>query len=255
MAENRRNYVVTAAAGGIGGALVRRLLGGGGQVLACDISGRRLQTLTDANPDAGDRLRVMKVDAGDPDSAKRIAAAARDEVGDIDGLANIAGGIAAFGEDMIDRAIERTTVEELEQSYRLNLQTAFVMTQAFVPLFEARKYGKVANVASLAAFGNFDMMGNPAYDAAKSAVIGMTRTLSRSLGPRGIRVNVVAPGSVLTEKVRENVSQDFIDKQIARTPLRAMPGPDDVAAALEFLLLPGSDMISGELLRVSGGLR
>jgi NAD(P)-dependent dehydrogenase (short-subunit alcohol dehydrogenase family) len=65
------------------------------------------------------------------------------------------------------------------------------------------------NVASLAAFGNFEHMGNAGYDAAKLAVVGLTHTLSRSLGPDGIRVNVVAPGSVYTEKVKQAFSAEF----------------------------------------------
>eukprot|EP00752_Nemacystus_decipiens_P000319 g319.t1 len=205
MSERAGAFVVTAAGGGIGGALVRRLVARGRAVFACDISGRRLQALADSLPESDERLETMKVDVGDPDAAEAAATAAASRFGRIVGLANVAGGIVAFGEDLIDRTIERTAVEELEQSYRLNLQTAFVMTKAMTPIFEAQGYGKVVNVASLAAFGNFDMMGNPAYDAAKSAVIGATRTLSRSLGPRGIRVNAVAPGSVLTDRVRESV--------------------------------------------------
>lgn len=248
-------FVVTAAAGGIGGALTARLLAKGYGVYACDISSRRLAALGERLGDAADRLATHKADVGDPAAAAEIAAAAKERFGEIRGLANVAGGIAGIGEDAIDRPMERIPAEELMQSYRLNVQTAFAMIQALLPQFEAAGYGKVANVASLAAWGNFEMMGNAAYDAAKSAVIGLTRSLSRSLGPRGIRVNVVAPGSVYTEKVKEVFSQEFIDRQKARIPLRKMPGPDDVAAVLEYLLLPESDLVSGEVIRVSGGLR
>lgn len=251
--------VVTAAAGGIGGALVRRLARRGYGVYACDISGRRLDALKGALGDATDRVTVCKADVGNPAAAQAIAEAASTQLahdfGPVFGLANVAGGIVGIGEDVIDRPLEKLTVEELEQSYRLNLHTAFLMIKALLPLFEANGYAKVANVASLAAFGNFDLMGNAAYDAAKAGVIGLTRSLSRSLGPRGVRVNVVAPGSVYTEKVREVFNQDFIDRQENRIPLRRMPGPDDVAAVLEYLLMPESDLISGEVVRVGGGLR
>ena len=236
--------VVTAAAGGIGGALVRRLARRGYGVYACDISGRRLDALKEALGDAADRVTVCKADVGNPAAAQAIAEAASAQLargfGPVFGLANVAGGIVGIGEDVIDRPLEKLTVEELEQSYRLNLHTAFLMIKALLPLFEANGYAKVANVASLAAFGNFDLMGNAAYDAAKAGVI---------------RVNVVAPGSVYTDKVREVFNQDFIDRQENRIPLRRMPGPDDVAAVLEYLLMPESDLISGEVVRVGGGLR
>ncbi len=255
MTEGKESVVVTAAAGGIGGALVEQLLEAGYGVYACDISSRRLAALAERLAGRADRLETCKADVGDPEAATRIAAAAIERFGAVSGLANVAGGIAGIGEDVIDRAPERITVEELEQSYRLNLQTAFVMSRALMEHFGERGYGKIANVASLAAWGNFDMMGNAAYDAAKAAVIGMTRSLSRSLGPRGIRVNVVAPGSVYTEKVREAFSDAFIETQRQRIPLRRMPGPEDVAAVLAYLLSPESDMVSGEVIRVAGGLR
>jgi len=255
MNERKEGVVVTAAAGGIGGALVARLVGAGYGVYACDISSRRLAVLAERLAEHAARLETCKADVGDPEAAARIAEASVARFGKVRGLANVAGGIAGIGEDVIDRPPERIGVEELEQSYRLNLQTAFVMAKALLPHFEAEGYGKIANVASLAAWGNFDMMGNAAYDAAKAAVIGMTRSLSRSLGPRGIRVNVVAPGSVYTEKVREAFSDAFIETQRQRIPLKRMPGPEDVAAVLAYLLSPDSDMVSGEVIRVAGGLR
>jgi NAD(P)-dependent dehydrogenase (short-subunit alcohol dehydrogenase family) len=107
----------------------------------------------------------------------------------------------------------------------------------------------------MAAFGNFDHMGNAAYDAAKAAVVGLAHTLSRSLGPDGIRVNVVAPGSIYTEKVQQVFSAEFLELQRNRIPIRIHVGPRDVANALAFFLSPASDAVSGELLRVSGGLR
>ncbi len=138
---------------------------------------------------------------------------------------------------------------------RLNLHTSFLMTRALVPHFRSRRYGKVVNVASLAAFGNFEHMGNAGYDAAKAGVVGLTHTLSRSLGPDGIRVNVVAPGSVYTEKVKQAFSAEFLDLQKRRIPLREHVLPLDVAQVLEFFLAAASDAVSGEVVRASGGLR
>jgi NAD(P)-dependent dehydrogenase (short-subunit alcohol dehydrogenase family) len=129
------------------------------------------------------------------------------------------------------------------------------MTHAAVSHFREKRYGKVVNVASLAAFGNFAGMGNAGYDAAKAAVVGLTHTLCRSLGPDGIRVNVVAPGSVYTERVKAAFSADFLEMQRRRIPLQEHVGPLDVAKALAFFLSSDSDAVSGEVVRVSGGLR
>lgn len=255
MSHAQRNYLITAAAGGIGGELVKLLLAGGAKVLACDISGKRLAILQERAGAASDRLSVLKVDVGDENGAGLATHTAIEQFGAVHGLANIAGGIAGIGEDIIDRPIDRITFAEYEQTVRLNLHTSFLMTRALVPHFREKHYGKVVNVASLAAFGNFDHMGNAGYDAAKAAVVGLTHTLARSLGPDGIRVNVVAPGSVYTEKVREAFSPEFIELQRRRIPIREHVGPLDVAKALAFFLSPDSDAVSGELVRVSGGLR
>ena len=255
MSHARRAYVVTAAAGGIGTELVGLLLDGGARVLACDISSRRLAALAERFPKQRDQLKILKVDTADEAGVESVRQVAQGELGEIHGLANVAGGIVGIGEDLIDRPIEKITLDEFQQTYRLNLQSTFLMIRAFVPHFRQRLYGKVVNVASLAAFGNFDHMGNAAYDAAKAAVVGLTYTLCRSLGPDGIRVNVVAPGSVFTERVKIAFSHEFNERQRQRIPLQIHTGPRDVAETLAFFLSPLSDQISGELIRVSGGLR
>ncbi len=250
-----RTYLVTAAAGGIGGELVMLLLEDGANVFACDISGKRLAALEERAGDGKSRLASLKVDVADEKGAELACRSAVERFGAVQGLANIAGGIAGIGEDIIDRPIDRIGVEEFEQTVRLNLHSTFFMTRAMVPHFRANHYGKVVNVASLAAFGNFDHMGNAGYDAAKAGVVGLTHTLCRSLGPDGIRVNVVAPGSVYTERVKASFTPEFIEMQRRRIPLRDHVGPQDVAKALAFFLSPSSDAISGEVVRASGGLR
>jgi 7-alpha-hydroxysteroid dehydrogenase len=255
MTHSLRSYVVSAAAGGIGTELVGLLLAAGAKVFACDISSRRLAALAEKFSSHEARLRTLKADTADEAGVEVVRRAALEAFGEISGLANIAGGIVGIGEDLIDRAMEKISLDEFRETYRLNVESAFLMTRAFVPHFRERRYGKVVNVASLAAFGNFDAMGNAGYDAAKAAVIGLTRTLSRSLGGDGIRVNVVAPGSVFTEKVKASFSEEFIERQRQRIPLHLLTGPHDIAAALAFFLSPESDQVSGEVLRVSGGLR
>jgi 7-alpha-hydroxysteroid dehydrogenase len=255
MSHAARAYVVTAAAGGIGSELVGILLADGARVLACDISSRRLAALSERFAQHREQLITLKADTADEAGVESVRRLAQDKLGDMHGLANVAGGIVGIGEDLIDRPLEKITLDEFQQTYRLNLQSAFLMIRALTPHFRARRYGKVVNVASLAAFGNFDHMGNAAYDAAKAAVIGLTHTLCRSLGPDGVRVNVVAPGSVFTERVQAAFSAEFNERQRQRIPLKIHTGPRDVANALAFFLSPLSDQISGELIRVSGGLR
>ena len=154
-------------------------------MLACDISGKRLAALEEragparAGAAVGAEGRCRRRERGG--HSRRQAAIER--FGTIHGLANVAGGIAGIGEDLIDRPIDRITFDD-STDRATQLDSAFLMTRALVPHFRENRYGKVVNVASLAAFGNFEHMGNAGYDAAKAAVVGLTQTLSRSLGPR-----------------------------------------------------------------------
>jgi 7-alpha-hydroxysteroid dehydrogenase len=250
-----RNYIVTAAAGGIGGELVGLMLERGDNVFAIDISSKRGAALKERFADAPGQLHIAKSDITDEQAVAQVVALAIESLGMVHGLANIAGGIVGIGSDLIDCDIETVSAADFRNSFVLNVDSAFLMTRALVPHFGAAGYGKVVNVASMAAFGRFSDMGNPAYDPAKAAVIGLTHTLSRRLGPRGIRVNVVAPGGVFTERVIASFPLEFAERQRTRAPLQTLVKPADVAAALDFLLAPASDQISGQTICVSGGLR
>src|SRR5207248_2596135 len=150
----QRSYIVTAAAGGIGSELVGLLLEAGARVLACDISSRRLAALVERHQNYREQLQTLKADTADEAGVESVRRAAQDSLEEDHGLANIAGGIVGIGEDLIDRPLEKITLDEFQQTWRLNLQGTFLMTRAFVPHFRGRRYGKVVNVASLAAFGN-----------------------------------------------------------------------------------------------------
>ena len=112
MSHARRAYVVTAAAGGIGTELVGLLLEGGAQVLACDISSRRLAALAERFTKQRERLTTLKADTADEAGVESVRQAAQRELGEIHGLANVAGGIVGIGEDLIDRPIEKITLDE-----------------------------------------------------------------------------------------------------------------------------------------------
>jgi 7-alpha-hydroxysteroid dehydrogenase len=227
----------------------------GDNVFAVDISSKRGEALRQRFVEAPGRLTTIKADVTDENTVSQVVAQAIEALGKVHGLANIAGGIAGIGDGLIDCEIEAVSAADFRNSFVLNVDSAFLMTRALVPHFSESSYGKVVNVASMAAFGRFAVMGNPAYDPAKAAVIGLTHTLSRRLGPRGIRVNVVAPGGVFTERLKSSVSPETIELQRTRAPLQTLTGPKDVANALDFLLSANSDLISGQTICVSAGLR
>src|SRR5262249_2480238 len=148
-----RSYIVTAAAGGIGSELISLLVGRGDNVYAVDISTRRLAALQERVGGGAGQLVTRKADVTRGGSGKEAVDEAIKCFSRIDGLANIAGGIVGIGNDLIDCDIEQVSAEDFRKSFQLNVDSAFMMIRALVPHFGGNRYGKIANVASLAAFG------------------------------------------------------------------------------------------------------
>jgi len=134
----------------------------------------------------------------------------------------------------------------------INLKAVFFVTQAVLPQMIRQQSGAIVSISSLAARVGGIAAGID-YSTSKAGVIGLTRSLARQYGPKGIRVNAVAPGVIDTEMTRpwpEEVRQDFI----ARTPLRRLGTAEDVARAVVFLAGPASEFITGATIDVNGGL-
>jgi 3-oxoacyl-[acyl-carrier protein] reductase len=131
------------------------------------------------------------------------------------------------------------------------LKGVFVCTQAVVPAMRAQGQGRIVNAASTVGLhGNF---GQTNYAAAKGGVIAMTKTWAKELGPAGITVNAVAPGFIETE-MTATVPAKVLEAAQARTPLRRLGQPEDVAAVYAFLASPAARYITGQVLVVDGGL-
>lgn len=255
MSEQVRTYIVTGAAGGIGGATARRLLSVGSNVLGVDISQRRLEALQERCKDLPGRLEVRRADLSTEDAAQGVIEYAISVFGDLHGIANVAGGMVDIEADSMDRPLAQIGLEYFRRTFALNVDTAFLMSKHAEPHFESKGYGKIVNVASLAAFANRHELGDTAYNPAKAAVVGLTQTLSLLLGKKGIRVNAIAPGLVMSDKVQETFGKGYVDRHVAATALGHLATVNDEAEAIAFLLEPQSDAVSGEVLRVAAGVR
>jgi 3-oxoacyl-[acyl-carrier protein] reductase len=167
-----------------------------------------------------------------------------DEWGRIDVLVNNAGVLS-------EAPLEDLTDEDLEESLDINLRGTLVCTRATVPHMVARGAGRVISAASMST--RIGAVGLTAYSASKGAIVGMTRTWARELGPKGITANAVAPGLIDSETT-STVPAGELEATLSRLPARRLGRPDEVAAVYVFLASDLSSFINGAVLGVDGGL-
>jgi len=253
--DQPRSYIVTGGGGGIGGATVLRLLRTGANVLAIDISSKRMNAIKEQSTGLPGRIEILKADITAEKPAAQSVEYALEMFGDLHGLANVAGGMPDYVASDQDRPLATVTLDYFHRMFALNVDSAFLMSKAAAPHFQRKKYGKIVNVASLAAFANRPELGNVAYNPAKKAVIGLAETLSVLLGPDGIRVNTIAPGLVMSDRARDVLGDAFRERHLAQVPLGRLATPNDLAEGIAFFLEPQSDAVTGEVMRVAAGYR
>ncbi|WP_250292117.1 SDR family oxidoreductase [Frankia sp. CiP1_Cm_nod1] len=252
---DERTYIVTGAGGGIGGAAAARLLRVGSNVVAVDLSSRRLNGTAESTRELPGTLRTIKADVTSEAGVRQAVDFAVTEFGSVQGVANVAGGMVNINRDVYDVPLESISLDSWVQMYALNVNSAFLMCRALEKHFVAQGYGKIVNVASLAAFANRLELGNAAYNSAKAAVVAFTQSVSVQLGRQGIRANCVAPGLVLSDRVRQWIDDGYLHRHLGYTALGDVPTPEDLGEGIAFFLEPQSDAITGETLRVAAGVR
>jgi 3-oxoacyl-[acyl-carrier protein] reductase len=167
-------------------------------------------------------------------------------IGAIDILVNNAG-LLARG------PFDQTSGEAWDHLVAVNLTGVFNCVQAVVPAMRGRRGASIVNIASVSAEKGGGAMGNVWYGATKAGVVAMTKGLGRELGPRGIRVNAIAPGVIETDMVREHLSQELREKILARFPLGRFGTVEEVAQVALFLASDAASFVTGETIAVDGG--
>jgi NAD(P)-dependent dehydrogenase (short-subunit alcohol dehydrogenase family) len=238
--------LVTGAAGSIGRAICRRFLLQGETVVALDVNAARLKRVPRQLRPAPGKLVTIVADVTDEASIRRAARDIDRTVGAVSVLVNNAGGNRTT-------LIAETTPLSWRADIELNLNSAFYLCRALLPGMLKRRQGCIINIGSV---NGLAVYSDPAYSAAKAGLIHFTKFLATEFGRRGIRSNVVCPGTVRTEAWTKMLKRkpELFARLTDLCPLGEIATPDDVAAAVCFLASDDARRIHGSVLVVDGGL-
>jgi 3-oxoacyl-[acyl-carrier protein] reductase len=239
-----RTIIVTGGSRGLGAGIVKSFLDSGDRVATCarSITPEVEAWLADENLKG--RFMFRATDIADRDDTAAFVKAVCDEFGSIDVLINNAG-VARDG------ILAVTSDEDIDTVLDLNLRGTIQITKLVSRRMLAKRSGAIVNISSIVGLSGY--RGLSVYSATKAALDGFTRALSRELGSRGITVNSVAPGYLRTE-MSHGLDEDQLGQIVRRTPAGRLGEAADVARAVQFLVAPENDYITGTVLVVDGGL-
>lgn len=235
--------LITGGATGLGFGIAQAFVQAGARVL---LLGRREQPLKDAVAQLGPAAVYVTGDVTDSASAGELAGRLSERHGFISILVNNAG-------NHVKKPVADTTEEDFQSVMNTHVLGAFTLTRRLAPAMIERRKGSVVFMASMTS-----IMGMPyvvAYSAAKSAYLGLVRSLAVELGPLGVRVNAIAPGWIETPMLHKALSGDPERSRriLQRTPMARFGQPEDIAMAAVYLCSPAAKFVNGVILPVDGG--
>ena len=258
----RRVALVTGGARGIGRGIALRLAAAGAVVAVADLHprpfrGERYHRLRErwsgpeeevATVDAVRELGVagaeLEVDVSSPESVRAAVAACEAELGPVDVLVNNAGIVNNVA------SLEQMSAEAWEQELRVNLSGAFHCTQATVPGMAQRGWGRVVNIASVAA--RAPSSGQPAYAASKAGLVALTQATAQEFGRRGVTANAVLPGLISTPLVL-SMPEHLREAIVRQVPVGRLGDPEDVGELVAFLASPAASFVTATAIPCDGG--
>ncbi len=235
--------LITGAARGMGAAHARAMAREGATVAIADITPEAGEQLAAELRGAGGQASYHDLDVTDPAAWHDVVDAVQQAHGPIDVLVNNAGvQVRSFGIEADDDEWAKVTA--------VNQHAVFLGMRAVIPSMDDNGGGSIVNIASVAAL--VGLPGSLPYQASKSAVLGLTRGAAVAYGPRGIRVNAICPGLIVTA-MTESASSDAVTAMKAQIPLRREGKPEEISAAVVFLASDDSSYITGVALPIDGG--
>jgi len=236
--------IVTGAAQGIGLATALKFAREGAIVQVCDLRADAIEAAVAQCRAAGGRAFGHRVDVTQREQVDAMVAAVKAAHGRIDVLVNNAGITK-------DARLQRMTLQQFDSVIDVNLRGVFHCAQAVVDTLVEQGSGVILNASSVVGlYGNF---GQTNYAASKFGVIGFTKTWSRELGPKGIRVNAVAPGFIETP-ILATIPDKVLQHMREQVPLHRLGKPEEIANVYAFLASDEASYVNGAVIEVSGGM-
>ena len=237
--------LITGAARGIGKAIALRFAAEGADIAFTDLEINDVAQQTVAELEAfGHKVKAYASNAADFDQAHQVVEEIRNEFGRIDILVNNAGITR-------DGLMLRMEEKQWDAVLTVNLKSAFNFIHAVTPVMARQRGGSIINMSSVV--GVSGNAGQCNYSASKAGLIGLTKSIAKEMGPRGIRANAIAPGFIITEMTAA-LPQEVRDQWVKTIPLRRGGTPEDVAGVAVFLASDLSSYVSGQVINCCGAM-
>ena len=236
-----KSALITGASGGIGGAIARALHGAGANIA---LSGTREEALSALASELGENAHVTPANLSDAESVEGLIGLADEAMGSVDILVNNAG----LTRDMLSM---RLTDEDWQSVIDVNLTATFRLSRAVIRGMIKRRWGRIINITSVVG-----VTGNPGqanYAASKAGMIGMSKSMAQEVAGRGITVNCVAPGMIVTA-MTDTLSDDQKARILEIVPAGRLGESEEIAAGALYLASEEASYITGQTLHINGGM-